>query len=164
MTANGKMEVCYNAQTAVDAKNKPVAEFEVTNEGNDKNRIAPMGERAKTVLGTDKLTAAADTGYDNARDILESMAGGIEPHAAGTDFDVRVPTEEPGPAAIVSQKDGRRVYTTGRNIVLCPTGKTLYPFFTRNPQSKGCFTTVRPAGNAAANALKRSGGGGIKRL
>jgi hypothetical protein len=66
MAANGKMEVCYSVQTAVDAKNKLVAEFEVTNEGNGKNRIAPMGGRAKTVLGTDKLTIVTDTGYDSA--------------------------------------------------------------------------------------------------
>ena len=31
MLANGKMDVCYNVQTAVDAKNKLIAEFEVTN-------------------------------------------------------------------------------------------------------------------------------------
>ena len=30
MRANGKMEVCYNVQTAVDAKRKLIAEYEVT--------------------------------------------------------------------------------------------------------------------------------------
>jgi hypothetical protein len=30
MMSNDKMEVCYNVQTAVDAKNKLIVEFEVT--------------------------------------------------------------------------------------------------------------------------------------
>jgi hypothetical protein len=139
MAANGKMDVCYNVQTAAGAKNKLVAEFEVTNEGNGKNRITPTVERTKTVLGADKLTVVADAGYDSAQDIVESMAHGAVPHAAGTDFDVRVPTEEPGPAAIVSQQDGRCVYAAGRNIVLCPMGKTLYPSFYKQSAKQGVF-------------------------
>jgi hypothetical protein len=66
MAANGKMAVCYNVQTAVDAQNKLIAAFEVTNEGTDKNHITPMAEQTKTLLGTDTLTIVADrdtTGY-----------------------------------------------------------------------------------------------------
>ena len=37
MPSNGKMDVCYNVQTAVDAKNKLVIEFDVTNNANDMN-------------------------------------------------------------------------------------------------------------------------------
>jgi hypothetical protein len=70
----GERQICYNAQTTVDARNKPVAECEVANDGNGKNRIAPMDGRAKTVLKTDKLAVVADTGYGSARDIVESIA------------------------------------------------------------------------------------------
>jgi hypothetical protein len=40
MVSNGKVDVCYNIQTAVDVKNKFVAEFEVTNAVNDSNLLS----------------------------------------------------------------------------------------------------------------------------
>jgi len=45
MMANGKLDVCYNIQTAVDSKNKMIAEFEVTNEAVDKNQLTPMAKK-----------------------------------------------------------------------------------------------------------------------
>ena len=40
MTTNSeKMDVCYNVQTAVDARNKLIIDFDVTNQCNDKNFI-----------------------------------------------------------------------------------------------------------------------------
>jgi transposase len=43
--ANGKTDVCYNVQTAVEAKNKLVAEFEASNAGTEHNQLTPMAER-----------------------------------------------------------------------------------------------------------------------
>jgi hypothetical protein len=60
MATNGKIDVCYNVQTAVDAKHKLIAEFEVTSEGTDHNQLTPVIERTKTVLGTETLTVVAD--------------------------------------------------------------------------------------------------------
>jgi transposase len=139
MAANGKMEVCYNVQTAVDAKNKLVVEFEVTNEGTDNNQITPMVERTKAILGTDTVAVVADAGYGSVQDIVESMAHGATPHIAGTDFDVCVPTDEPPSATLVLHKDGRCVYIAGRNMVLCPMGNILYPRFYKKPIKQGVF-------------------------
>src|SRR6266481_4887991 len=44
--------VAYNAQTAVDAKHKLIAAFDLTNEGNE-------------AVGADEVTVVADTGYSN---------------------------------------------------------------------------------------------------
>jgi transposase len=49
MAANGMMDICYNVLTVVDAKHKPVVEFEVTNEGTDKNQITARAERTKAI-------------------------------------------------------------------------------------------------------------------
>jgi hypothetical protein len=129
MVANGKIDVCYNMQTAMDAKHKLVAEFEVTSEGADHNQLTPMVERIKMVLGTETLNVVADAGYNSARDIAGSMTQGVVPHVARTDFDVCIPAEEVEPAAIIAQKDGRCVYLAERNLAICPMGKTLYPSF-----------------------------------
>ena len=63
MHGNGKTDVCYNVQTAVDAKNKLIVEFEVTNQGNDYNYITPMAESAMELFETERIVAVADGGY-----------------------------------------------------------------------------------------------------
>jgi hypothetical protein len=65
MLANGKMDVCYNVQTAVDAKHKLIAAFEVTTDGNDKNHLTPMAIVAEENMEAEKVSAVADTGYDS---------------------------------------------------------------------------------------------------
>ena len=128
MTTNSaKMDVCYNVQTAVDAKNKLIVDFEVSNQGNDKNFITPMAGRAQQVLGTETLTVVTDAGYESIQDILAAMNQGIEVHVAGTDFDVCVPAKEGEGKEICSHHEGRCVYIADRNIALCPMGKVLYP-------------------------------------
>lgn len=60
MMANGKLDVCYNIQTAVDSKNKLIADFEVTSEAVDKNQLTPMAKKAAEILETDEIQAVAD--------------------------------------------------------------------------------------------------------
>jgi hypothetical protein len=139
MVVNGKIDVCYNVQTAVDAKHKLVVELEVTSKGTDYNQLTPVVGRTKTAMGTETLAAVADAGYDSAQDIAGSMTQGAVPHAAGTDFDMCVPTEEAETEAIVSQKDGQCVYPAKRNLAVCPMGKTLYPSFYRKFTKQGVF-------------------------
>src|SRR3954447_13746217 len=57
--------VAYNAQTAVDAKHKLIAAFDLTNEGNDYRQLHPMAVLGKQAVGADKVTAVADAGYSN---------------------------------------------------------------------------------------------------
>jgi hypothetical protein len=140
MAANGKREVCCNVQAAVDAKNKLVVEFEVANAGTDHNQITPMVERAKSILGTETLAVAADAGYDSVQDIGESMAHGATPPIAGTDFDICVPAPESGAAVPTAHRNGRCVYIAGRNLAVCPMGKTLYPSFYKNATGQGVFS------------------------
>ena len=51
MAAHPKVGVGYNAQVAVDAKNKLIAAFEVTNAGSDLGLLAQTASAAKEVLG-----------------------------------------------------------------------------------------------------------------
>lgn len=139
MMANGKMDVCYNVQTAVDAKNKMIAEFEVTNNAVDNNQITPMAERVKEILETDTVTAIVDNGYDSVQDIVTGMNQGVDIHVAGTDFDICVPTDEQSGTEILSHKDGRSVYFAERNIALCPMGQILYPGFYKKSKGHGVF-------------------------
>ena len=52
MLANGKLDVCYNVQSAVDSKNKMIVDFAVTNCGADKNQLTSMAASAGEALET----------------------------------------------------------------------------------------------------------------
>ena len=137
MQGNGKMDICYNVQTAVDSAHMLVAEFEVTNDAFDYNHITPMVERIKETLQAQRFSAVTDTGYDSVQDIVDSMSQGIDVHVAGVDFDICVLAEEPSDAEITTQTDGRCVYFADRNIALCPMGKVLQPMFYKKNRHGG---------------------------
>jgi hypothetical protein len=109
MPANGRMDVCYNVQTAVDAKHKLTAAFEVTSDGNDKNHLTPTTVAAAENREAEGLGAVADAGYGSVQDIVAVMEAGLDIHVAGTDYDICVPAEEEGDA-VTGHKDGRCVY------------------------------------------------------
>jgi len=143
MLANGKMDVCYNVQTAVDAKNKLIAEFEVTNKANDKNLITPMAQQVKETLDVQNFKVTADEGYASASDAAAAMQIGVQPHIAGVDCDICVPvedTEQSGIASeITSHTNGKCVYLKERNIAICPMGKILYPAFYKKARGEAIF-------------------------
>ena len=139
MLSNGKMDVCYNVQTAVDAKHKLVIEFDVTNNANDMNQITPMAEKIKEILEVDQIAVAADKGYASASDIAAAVQIGVAPHIAGTDYDICVPAEDGEQDEITSHTNGKSVYVKDRNIVICPMGKTLYPGFYKKSKGEAVF-------------------------
>jgi hypothetical protein len=139
MLANGKMDVCYNVQTAVDAKNKLIAEFEVTNKANDMNQITPMAEKVKEILETERIAITADAGYASASDIAAAVQLGVDPHIAGTDYDICVPAEDGKETEITSHANGRCVYVKDRNVAVCPMGKVLYPGYYKTSKGEAVY-------------------------
>jgi transposase len=59
---NNITEVAYNVQTSVDAKNKLLIDYKVTN-SNDSKAMGNMLQRAKSILRTNEFTALYDKGY-----------------------------------------------------------------------------------------------------
>ena len=80
MKNNGKLDVCYNVQTAVDSKSHLIVDFTVTNNCNDLGLLTPMAITAKQALETETLEVVADKGYRKQEDILESIQNGIIPN------------------------------------------------------------------------------------
>jgi hypothetical protein len=54
--------VCYNVQTAVDAKNHLIVAHEVTNTI-DRGQLCGVGQQAQIALGNNAITVIADKGY-----------------------------------------------------------------------------------------------------
>ena len=139
MVANGKADVCYNIQTAVDSKNKMIVEFDVSNNSQDKNQMGPMSEKAADVLGTQQFSVVADAGYDSASDIAHCLLNGVIPHVAGTIINICIPTDAAESESPKSQKNGRCVYLKDRNIAICPMGNFLYPSSYHKSNSAATF-------------------------
>ena len=160
MTSNGRnMDVGYNVQTIVDAKHKLVIDFEVSNQGNDKNFITPMAARAQEMLGTETLTVVTDTGYESIQDIMSAMGRGVEVHVAGTDFDICVPAAEGEQSEITGHHNGRCVYIAERNIALCPMGKVLYPAcHAKSRDELGVFRNSEACKQCACKCTKDASG------
>lgn len=64
------LDVCYNVQTAVDAKNSMIIDFDVNNQPDDKGNLFYMAKSTKRVLKANHITVLADKGYYNGEDIL----------------------------------------------------------------------------------------------
>jgi len=80
MKVRGSVEVCYNAQIAVDSKHALIVAHDVTNAGNDQEQLGAMALAAKEVLGVEELEVAADCGYHSPLQIALCEANGITPY------------------------------------------------------------------------------------
>jgi transposase len=145
MKSHGRIEPNYNVQTAVDSKNKLIVDFEVTNYPIDKNKLHMLTKRSVEILEVEHLTVTADTGYDSATDIGKCVMAGFEPHVAGVDITVCLPSDEPA-EEITEQVKGRCIYLADRNIALCPMGHVMYPSNYRDSTRKGIFQNFKACG------------------
>ncbi|MGH9723915.1 MAG: IS1182 family transposase [Candidatus Acidiferrales bacterium] len=72
-------QVGYNAQVAVDAKNKLIAANDVTNEVSDLNQLANVALEAKANLEIERAEVLADTGYYNASEVSRCVENHLQP-------------------------------------------------------------------------------------
>ena len=157
MLANGKMDVCYNVQTAVDSKNKLIAEFEVTNCANDMNQFTPMMEKVQDILETKSIAGAGDAGYASASDIASAVQLGVDVHVAGTDYDICVPAKDGEEVPeITTHNNGRCVYVKDRNIVICPMGKILYPKHYKKEKGEAEFSNMEACNSCTCRCTKEN--------
>ena len=70
-------EVCYTAQTTVDAKHKILIDCKINNQ-NDKKAMGNMLQRAKTILKTNAFTALYDKGYHTGSEFKIAHDLGIQ--------------------------------------------------------------------------------------
>lgn len=80
MKNNGKMDVCYNTQTAVDSKHHIITEFIVTDHCNDVGLLEEVSEKAKKILDVSTIEIVADKGYRSTEDIKNCILNGDIPN------------------------------------------------------------------------------------
>ena len=110
-------DVCYNAQTAVDEKNKLIVAVEVTNEPTDRNWLSRMAIEAKHVLGAGQLAVVADKGYSSAREVEACVEANIVPYLPKPE------TSANKALGLFTKNDFH--YDRERDLYLCPAGEEL---------------------------------------
>ena len=77
MKNNGSLDICYNVQSVVDAKNHFVVDISTTNDINDQNQLYTMAQKASELLEKESSTVLADTGYYNGTEIKNCVDAGM---------------------------------------------------------------------------------------
>jgi transposase len=124
MKCNGRIDVCYNAELAVDKKEKLIVNYDVINEANDENQLFPMAKDTKEILGAEKLDVPADAGFANVLQIKECVNDGITPYIPTFKLDGSVAGKSKIPDPVSFGKD-KFVYEEKRDLYVCPNGKEM---------------------------------------
>lgn len=156
-TAHGGSMMAYNIQSAVDNKHNLIAEFEVTNAGNDKGQLSDMTKMAMEVLEVDHITSIADTGYNVGTDIGECIMNNIEPHISMKEDFVTICVEVDKEEANEPKayENGRLVYLKDRNIVVCPMGQVLTPTTYRKARGVAIYARAKACNHCAHKCINR---------
>jgi transposase len=75
-------EICYNVQTAVEAKHKVIVAHAVTKEGTEQGQLAERALGAKALWGVEQMEVVADRGYCDGDEVKNCTAAGITPYIA----------------------------------------------------------------------------------
>jgi len=137
MMANRLTEVCYNAQIAVDEKNKLIVAEDVTNEPCDRYALAPMGRQAQEMLGVSDLAVVADRGYTNLEQVKECLSMGIVPHVEKTK------NSNNYKLGLFTKEDF--TYDPATDTYRCPSGEDLRPIGWQRKRNGQRVTVYRNA-------------------
>jgi transposase len=117
MMSGGRIEVCYNVQTAVDAKHKLIVADDVTNAAGDRDQLSPLATAAQEALGGAAPVVVADQGYYHGAEIKTCLDAGLTPL-------VPRPRTSANEARGLFTKDDF-VYDPAADAYRCPAGETL---------------------------------------
>ena len=79
MWCNDHLDLSYTCETAVEAQNKLIVAYDVTNDAVDHHQLAPMAHRAREALGVDHLRAIVDKGFFDSEQIGRCVENGVTP-------------------------------------------------------------------------------------
>jgi transposase len=145
MKVRGGTEVCYNVQTAVNAKHHLIVANDVTNAPTDRAALSPMATAANDVLAGPDLKVIADMGYYSGPEVVACLDAGITPTL-------------PRPLTSANAKHGLFTkedfaYDAARDAYRCPAGATLTYRFSTIEQGRGMrYYSTSACGRCAIKA------------
>ncbi|MDT0678790.1 IS1182 family transposase [Zunongwangia sp. F117] len=111
-------QVCYTAQTTVDARNKFLIDYKITNQ-NDKKAMGSMLRRAKSILRTNTFTALYDKGYHTGSEF--HIADSLSINTLVAIPAIGRKSQAPDPKYNAENFD----YNYDKDTYICPQGNTL---------------------------------------
>jgi transposase len=117
MVSGAGIEICYNVQTAVDAKHKLIVAETVTNAASDRDQLSPLASAAQEVLQAPAPVVVADQGYYHGAEIKACLDAGITPLVP------RPVTSANAALGLYTKADFR--YDPVADVYRCPAGETL---------------------------------------
>jgi len=127
-SGRGSGMVGYNVQTAVDTKHHLIVTHEVTNVGHDRSALHHMANKAKKVIGIDKLSVVADRGYYSGTEIYACEQDGI------TTYLPKTHTSGNMAKGLFDKRDFK--WIAKDNEYECPAGERLTWRFTTEDKGK----------------------------
>lgn len=142
MKAGAGTEVCYNVQTAVDAKHKLIVAQDVTNAPTDREGLSAMAAAANEVLAAPDLNVIADMGYYSGPEVVACLDAGITPTVP------RPLTSANAKLGLFTKEDF--TYDPTHDQYRCPAGETLTYRFSTVEQGRGMrYYSTSACGNCA---------------
>jgi len=128
-----RLEVGYNIQTSVDAKQHLIVDYDVINISTDHHQLTKDALAAKDTLGVDELDVLSDKGFYVEKDVSDCEDNGIRifmpiPAVFSPYKSVGVPAPE-----FYSDKF---VYNVTKDMYVCPAGVEL-PFWKQGGREGG---------------------------
>jgi hypothetical protein len=128
-----RLEVGYNIQTSVDAKQHLIVDYDVINISTDHHQLVKDALAAKETLGVDSLDVLSDKGFYVEKDIFGCAANDIRvfmpvPAVFNPYKSVGVPETE--------FYSDRFFHNAAKDVCVCPAGNEM-PFWKRSNRWKG---------------------------
>lgn len=117
MKSGAGIEICYNVQTAVDAKHKLIVAETVTNAAADRDQLSPLATAAQQVMDASNTVVVADRGYYHGAQIKACVDAGLIPLVP------RPKTSANAPLGLFTKDDF--TYDRTHDAYQCPAGETL---------------------------------------
>ena len=126
MKNNGSLDICYNVQSVVDAKNHFVIDIATTNDINDQNQLYIMAKDSSNLLAVENPIIIADTGYYNGTEIKKCI-----------DDNMTVFIKKAKANNSTKNNNFRKdkfVYDNENDVYICPAGNNL-PYFEKSSKN-----------------------------
>jgi transposase len=107
-------DVCYNAQIAVDSKNRLIIADDVNNAVSDQGQLANIAKQAKEVLAVASVEVVTDRGYYDCDQVKQCEDAGISVYMG------KPPTSNHG---LFTKQDFK--YDAQGDVYICPAGEEL---------------------------------------
>ena len=131
------LEVCYNAQLAVDSDNQIIVANDVTVDALDSRQFTPLYEQSVTNVGKAPDEVSTDCGYANHKNYKYIQNNNIDAYVPPDRNALKDETDE-DPSKNYSKE--KFSYCADKDIYICPESRELH--FVQFKKHRGCLIRV----------------------